>query len=722
MKQAVLCKGNVIPRDVANPKVDSLGILVKIECSCISAGTEMSSVRNSKKSLIKRALEKPEQAKASLKILKDRGFGALSNVIKRATGSAFGNALGYSAAGTVVAVGERTGGFFIGQRVAIAGTGYANHSGYAYVPQNLAVPIPDGVNFEEAATVALGSIAMQGVRILDPGAGEHIVVMGLGLVGQLAVQILVSAGCRVIGIDINQRRLEIAKSQYKIDVIDGKDKMLVSRVMMLTKAQGADGVLFTAATSSSEPMSNCFKMLRKKGRFILVGVSGMNIDRADLYKKELEFKIATSYGPGRYDSNYEEGGIDYPYDYVRWTEKRNMEFFLALINQKKVQINYLIDGVYPVEKSVEAYQTLKSFNAPLIILLSYGNSHDNQKDRHEDLIHMQNSKMKQKKPGAITYAIVGAGSFARSMHLPNLAKHSDKFYLKAVMSRTGISAVALAAQYGAEYSTTNMQYILDDPDIELVIICTRHNLHAPLAIQALRAGKNVFVEKPPAINESQLDELVATIKETGKAYIVGYNRRFSKYIQEIDKHTRQRTGKMFLEYTMNAGYIDYSHWAHGKEGGGRIIGEGCHIVDLLGFLTGSKPKKVAVNHLLPVPGFYMPHDNVSVTVTYEDGSLAVMNYISNGSPSYSKETLKVYFDGKTITMDNYMILSSENLKVKKIKSGSPNKGQEDEMLIFFEYLKNGKKYPIPLDEIATTSRLTFQITDSVREAYNKQLP
>lgn len=721
MKQAVLSKGNVVPKDVPMPMIGSKNVLVKVMYSCISAGTEMNSVRNSRKSLLKLAFEKPRQAKEGLKLLKNRGLSALLAAIKRATGASFGNALGYSAAGEVVAVGKDVSGFVMGQRVAIAGVGYANHAGYAQVPVNLVVPIPNGITYQEAAPVAVGSIAMQGVRVLNPRLGETIVVMGLGLIGLFAVQMLIAAGCTVIGIDINQERLTFAEKKYGIRTINSKKDDCLTASMILTGGLGVDGILFMAATTSSEPMSTGFKMLRQKGRFVLVGTSGMEINREDIYKKELEFKISCSYGPGRYDINYEEKGIDYPYTDVRWTEKRNMACFLSLIETGKIDVKSMIGSVYPVTDSEIAYQALSRPNAPLIVLLSYNDSHRKQIEDEADIVFFNINKCSPKKKSAISYAVIGAGSFVRSMHLPNLVNHPDKYYLKAVMSRTGYSAASLAAQYGAEYATTNFDRILKDDEIELVLICTRHDLHAPMAIQALQAGKHVFVEKPSAVNQVQLRELLTVIRDSKKVYLTGYNRRFSKYLQEVKSKVERRKGSLFLEYTMNAGYLPKTHWVHSSEGGGRIIGEGCHIIDLLGFLVGSRVDNVSISHLTHESGYYMSDDNVSVTIKYLDGSIAVMNYISNGSAKYPKETLRAYYDGKIITMIDYMSLKGKNVYVKRLRSSSPDKGQKEEMLALYKFIRLGELYPIPLDEIEQTAHITFQITEATQNAYIEKL-
>jgi predicted dehydrogenase/threonine dehydrogenase-like Zn-dependent dehydrogenase len=718
MKQAVLSKGNVIPRDVPMPNNGHKSVLVKVEYTCISAGTEMNSVRNSQKNLLELALEKPRQAKDGLIMLKERGITALSGAIKRATGASFGNALGYSGSGEIVSIGSGITGFAIGQRVAVAGVGYANHAGYASVPINLVIPIPDKVTLPEAAPIAVGSIAMQGVRVLAPKPDETIIVMGMGLIGLLTVQMLIVAGCRVIGIDINGKRLAFAQKNYGIEIINSTIDNAETACMILTQGRGADGVLFTAATTSSKPMSDCFKILRRKGRFVLVGSSGMKINREDIYKKELEFKISCSYGPGRYDSNYEEGGIDYPYSQVRWTEKRNMSYFLSLIEADKLDIKSMIGGIFPVEDSAQAYKLLERPDAPLITLLSYADSHENISDSTDTVFFNRNKHIKKTKT-AISYGVIGAGSFVRSMHLPNLAKYPDKYYLKAVMSRTGYSAASVAAQFNAEYATTNLERILNDDEIELVVICTRHDLHASIAIKALQAGKHVFVEKPSAINKNQLDELLAVIKKSGKAYLTGYNRRFSKYIREVACKVKHRKGTLLLEYTMNAGYIPKDHWVHSLEGGGRIVGEGCHIVDLLGFIAGFDVDSISVSHLFHKSDYYTSDDNVSVIIKYSDNSIAIMNYIANGSSKYPKETLRAYYDGKIITMSDYMSLKGEGVRVKRLRSSAPQKGQEEEMLNFYEHIKKGSLYPISLDEIKQTAYVTFQIKEAAKNAYSR---
>lgn len=710
MKQALLSSGLMIPRDVPIPNCQKNGVLVKVDYSCISPGTEMSSVKNAQKSLIRRAMENPEHLKNAISILKSRGINTLKNVVKGATGSSFGKALGYTAAGEIVEVGNEVNGFKIGQKVAIAGVGYANHAGYASVPKNMVIPIPENVDTKLASTVAIGGIAMQGVRRLNHKPGEKIVVIGLGAIGLITAQLLKAAGCRVIGTDLDPNRLNLAKDSLGINVVSANDPKIVEKVHMITGGIGADGVVFTAATSSSDPLSQGFNMLRKKGRLILVGVSGMNINREDIYKKELDFKIATSYGPGRYDSNYEEKGIDYPQEFVRWTENRNMEEYLIQIGKGNVKLDSIITNVFDIEEVTNAYKSFSENNKSILVLLDYkiSNERIGKRDivQHRSSTHNLNEKV-------INYAVIGAGSFVKGMHLPNLQQMTDKFNLKAVMSRSGLPAATLAEQFGAEYSTTNFKRILNDKEIELVVITTRHDTHASFAIEALNAGKHVFVEKPPALNYYELQKLLETIKKSGKSYMVGYNRRFSKYAEEVKKKIKDRKGNLFIEYTMNAGYLPKDHWVHGKEGGGRIIGEGCHIIDLFNYFSSSRIKSYDVAHLFMKNGYYLPDDNVSVTIEYENGTIATMNYLANGSQSYPKENMNVYFDGKKITMTDYTRLESEGINIKKIKDSLPNKGQLYQMEELYEAIKGDNKYPISLEDIEQTSVITFEISKSI---------
>lgn len=705
MVQAFLLRGHVIARKVPQPLLKPGCVVVKTDYSCISIGTEISSVKGSKVNLVKKAMTKPKLFLRTLKIAKNRGLNVMINTIKGATGSGFGTNIGYTAAGLVVEKNESENEYQIGQRVAVVGTMYANHAEYNCVPRNLVIPIPDSVSTWDASTAALGGIAMQGVRQLSPKPNDTVVVMGLGFIGQLTVQMLLASGCCVIGIDINNSRLDIASKSYCIQTINGNDNLLVEKVLMLTNGIGVDGVIFTASTNSSAPMSSCFKMLRRKGCFVLVGVSGMTIDREDIYRKELEFKMATSYGPGRYDTTYEEEGIDYPYEYVRFTEKRNIEAYFKMMEIGTILLSNMPMQVYNISEAGKAYDRLQQSNPPMISLLDYSNQEDENSVKTK--VNLRESGKKHRT--AITYALIGAGSYAKSMHLPNLSTMKDKYYLKAVMNRSAAPAAALATQYKAEYYTTSIDDILNDAEIQLLLICTRHDSHARYAIKAMRAGKDVFVEKPPALDENELNELMQVIEETGRNFTVGYNRRFSKYASEIIHRLNDRKGKLFIEYTMNAGYIPYDNWVHSIESGGRIVGEGCHIIDLFQFFVGSEIISVDTDSISFSKSYYHKSDNISATLTFGDGSVALLHYISIGGRAMPKETMHIMFDEKEIYLDNYTSLTGSGIKIKKLHSDEPDKGQKDILLALFNSINRNTKYPIPLDEIKQTSLATFEI-------------
>lgn len=708
MKQAFVTRNGVICENVQEPALNSNGVLVDVKYSCISVGTEMNLVRSSKKPLVKRVMENPKKlVPQAMSMLRSRGAKVLMKAVKNATSR---KCVGYTASGVVRE--SSTEGFVSGDRVAIFGVGYANHAAVDTVPINMTARIPDGVSFEEASTAAVGCIAMQGVRRLEPFPGETIVVMGLGIMGILAVQMLKTKGCRVIGIDLNSNRMELAQKLGCDEVIHGSKDNVIKQVEVLTNGIGADGVLFTAATHSNTPMSNCFKMLRRKGRFVLLGVSGMEINRADIYAKELDFKIATSYGAGRYDSQYEENGADYPSECVRWTEKRNMEEYLREIAKGHINVKEMIQAVFPIEEVGQAYKDLEKPNAPLITLLKY------EREEPCSKIILKPDANTPKKGEVIRYAVIGAGGFVRSMHMPNLDQMKDKFYLRAVMSRTGANASVLANIYGAEYFTNDLKDILDDPEIDMVMICTRHDLHAPLAIEAMKAGKAVFVEKPAAVSSEQLKELQQACSETGMPYFVGFNRRFSDYARAIRKVTDKREGPLHIVYTMNAGLLAKDHWTHSKVGGGRIVGEGCHIIDMLSYVVGKKISNYSLDAIHDVEGFYSPHDNVSVTLYFEDQSVATMLYLSQGSASLQKETMKIYWDGKSVTLNDYCNIQSEGVRVRKVKSNAPMKGHKQELIAFREAILNGTNYPIDLDDIWRTTAITLAIRDHVEDSHS----
>jgi predicted dehydrogenase/threonine dehydrogenase-like Zn-dependent dehydrogenase len=703
MKQAVVKKGKVIAENIPSPNVSKGSVLIKVHYSCISAGTEMSSVNTTKKSLIKRAIDSPEEVKEVFDFIKVNG---IQKTIQKVRGVIDGGKqTGYSVAGEVIVVGEDVTNFQVGDKVAAAGAGIANHAEYVDVPTNLVMKMPNGLEYKYASTVTMGGIAMQGVRRADLRFGESCVVVGAGILGLLALQMLKLSGVRVIVTDLDEHRLKLAQELGADLCVNPTKEDAIKTANSFSGGYGVDCVLFTAATSSSKPLSDSFKMCRKKGKVVLVGVVGMEINRGDMYAKELDFQISTSYGPGRYDSNYEEKGLDYPLAYVRWTENRNMTEYLQLINEGKINVESLIDTVYPIEKVDEAFESLSvEGQKPIIVLLEYKNSENNKTVEVKTLPVNKN---------VINVGVVGAGSFVSGMHLPNIKKLSSKYSTRAIMSRTGFNANAVANQFGAAYSTTDFNEIINDKDIDLVMITSRHDSHAEYVLKSLKAGKHTFVEKPLAINQEELDQIVVFYNsdiENKPVLMTGFNRRFSQFTQEIKKYTDKRINPLFVHYRMNAGFIPLDSWVH--EHGGRIIGEGCHLIDLMTSLTNSKISAISYEKLSPTNEKFSQQDNVTMILKYEDGSVCSIDYFACGNKQLSKEYMEVHFDEKTIVMDDYKTLKGYGVKVKEISLNRSDKGQKEELEALYETLKGNKKeWPIALWDMVQTTEATFLINN-----------
>jgi predicted dehydrogenase/threonine dehydrogenase-like Zn-dependent dehydrogenase len=712
MKQAIIKSGVVKPETVPSPIVGKGEVLIRLEYSCISAGTEMSSVNNSGKSLLRRALDQPENVKKVIDSMRNDGISKALNKVKSKVEG--GNATGYSISGKVIGVGSGVEGFKIGQHVAAAGAGFANHAEIVSVPKNLVTHVPENLDLSEASTVTLGAIALQGVRRIDVKLGEYVVVVGCGILGLIAIQLLIKSGARVIAIDLDDSRLEIAKSFGCEQTINPKIENPVEKVSLLTKGKLSDYVLFAAATSSSEPLSQSFNMCRKKGTVVLLGVVGMEIKRQDIYVKEIDFKISTSYGPGRYDDSYEIEGKDYPYGYVRWTENRNMSEYLRLVANKSVNLTKLIDNVYDIEQVEDAYNSLKSVESkPLIVLLKYDEKKDVASETKVILNTLNTNKFSK---STINYALIGAGSFALGMHMPNLTKLKGKYHLSAVMSRKGHSAKVVGEQYGADYVTTSYQEILSDDNIDLVIICTRHDSHGDLVLKALNAGKNVFVEKPLAVNQDELNSikefyLSETTQLDKPVLMVGFNRRFSQFSNEIKKHTSKRLNPLFIRYRMNAGFIPLESWHH--DHGGRIVGEACHIIDFVSNLTDSSIESIKVEKLDLYESKFSKEDNMTIVIKYSDGSIGSIDYFATGNKGLNKEVCEIHFDGKSIILDDYKTLKGYGLKIKEFNFNSSKKGQYEEILSLHECLTNSpSKFPIPLVSLLETTQATLDIINN----------
>lgn len=703
MKQALVKAGAVVVHEVPAPQVSPKNLLVRVWHSCISVGTEVAGVSNSALPLYRRALKQREHAKRVFEIMRDQG---VTRTLNRVLGILnAGLPTGYSAAGEVIDVGSEVSAFSVGDLVACAGGGIANHAEFIDVPVNLCAKVPSGVSTELASTVTLGAIALQGVRRANPTLGETIAVIGLGVLGQLTAQLLRVNGCRVIGIDINGERVRLATENGMDFGIDPTANNFVEQVHRVTDGFGADAVIITAASSSSTIVSEAMQACRKKGRVVLVGDVGLNLQRSDFYKKELDFLISCSYGPGRYDATYEEGGQDYPLPWVRWTENRNMEAYLGLLAKRQISIPTLGIVKYSIDEAPQAYEALKSGGQrSLVVILEYP-------ERETRPAHTISLKPRTATEGKIRVGIVGVGNFAATTHLPNLARLKDRFALHVVLSRTGANARAIAEQFGAAYATTDFDQLLSDDAIDLVIIATRHDLHGSMVLKALHAGKDVFVEKPLTLDPADLDQLrVFYETQTNPPLLMtGYNRRFSPAIKRAREILQDRIAPMIVNYRMNAGYLPPDHWVHSPEGGGRNLGEACHIYDLFNFLTGSTVRAIQAASISPTGKQYFKNDNFVATISYEDGSVCTLTYTALGSKSHPKETMEIFCDGKVLSMIDYKSLTVAGSKLRGWKSLTQQKGHLEELEAAAGSLRNQSEWPISLDEQLEAARVAFEV-------------
>jgi predicted dehydrogenase/threonine dehydrogenase-like Zn-dependent dehydrogenase len=712
MKQVLIKKGAAYPVELPAPQMEAGEVLVRVQASCLSIGTELSGLRGSGIPLWKRAASQPEKVLTTFKLISDNGLKRTLNFLKEKQEAA--SPTGYSAAGVVVAVGQNIKDLCVGQRVACAGGQYAHHAEYIRVARNLCAPIPDKVDFESASTVTLGAIALQGVRRAQPTLGETFVVVGLGILGQLTVQILRANGCRVIGLDHDRTRIAIAVSlgmEYGQHPDDGD----LENVDRLTEGHGADAVIITAASPSDAVVSKAFKVCRKKGRVILVGDVGLNLNRSDFYSKEIDFLISTSYGPGRYDERYEEGGLDYPIGYVRWTENRNMAEYLRLIADGRVQVTPMVSARFPIEEVTAAYATIDGSSKPLVALITYSSD----KIVAQPARRLTLRAEPRLDTGKIRIAVVGAGGFARSAHLPNLQSLKEQYSLRAVVNRTGHIANSVGEQYGADYVTTDPEEVFADPDVDAVLIATRHHLHGSLALAALKAGKHVLVEKPLTLRQVELDELKNFYSDgaggqrggVSPMLLTGYNRRFSPHALKMKALVAKRSAPFIFNYSMNAGYISRDHWVNSLEGGGRNLGEACHIYDLFTFLADSEIVTVSAQAIKPGTGYYGRNDNFVATLSFADGSVCTLTYTAMGNKKYPKETSELYVDGKIAVLNDYKTLTVHGQEKLSINSSQQDKGLVNELVSFATGIKAGE-WPIPWWQQVQVCDIGFAVEDA----------
>lgn len=707
--------------------------LVETRASLVSAGTERMVVEFAEKSLVGKARSRPGLVRQVVEKMKREGvFPTLQAAFDRLDQPM---ALGYSSAGTIISLGAGMDGFHIGQRVACAGGGYAVHAEYNLVPRNLLTPLPDNVDFESAAFTTLAAIALHGFRLAEPQIGETVAVIGMGLLGFLTAQIATAAGCRVLGIDVNPKRIALASS---LGLLACSRDQAVEAAQAFTSHRGLDAIIICADTPSNDPVELAGALARDRARVVATGAVGLTLPRKVYYEKELSFINSRSYGPGRYDPAYEEGGHDYPIGYVRWTEGRNFEAVVNLLASGKLQVQPLITHRFPIERATEAYEIItgKRPEPFLGVLLTYPGVQTD-KETSTSLPIAVSTPIVRHSASMVKVGVLGAGLFANATLLPALKKVKD-VELVGIASAGGLHAAHSGRKFGFQYICSDDEQILNDPNINAILILTRHDSHADLAVRALQAGKHVFVEKPLAVNREQLaviskqlaviskqsaviGEQLSASSESSSAQRIsrpllttGFNRRFAPLARTLSSFLSPRTEPLYAHYRVNAGYIPPQHWVHDPcQGGGRIIGEGCHFIDFITFLVGAPPVSVSAVSL-PDGGKYR-EDNVSMTFTFPEGSIGVLDYLANGDKSVPKERVEVFCGGKIAMLDDFRALHmTKDGKKKTVKLWRQDKGHFDEIQAFVGSIRSGIP-PIPYDHLFGVTQASFAAVESLRK-------
>ncbi len=690
--------------EVPVPGLQDGGVLVRNRASLISAGTEKMIINLAKKGLAGKAKERPDLVKQVLDKVKKEGLLPTFRKVMAKLDQPM--ALGYSAAGEVVAVGRGAEEFSVGNFVACAGMGYASHGEYIFVPKNLCVPIPEGVNFEDASYVTLGAIAMQGIRQADIRVGDVVAVIGLGLLGQLTAQIAKAAGCRVIGMDIDPVRIKEAQS-FGIDMALKSDGTVSDKIMSFTGGNGVDSVIITAASKSNAPVTLAAEIARDRATVTAVGAVSLDIPRNIYYEKELDLRLSRSYGPGRYDPVYEEKGIDYPIGYVRWTEKRNMESFLDLVKSGAVNTSAMTSHRFKIDKAEDAYELVMNGSGYLGIVLEY-----NSNAPKESTLVL--SEQKNKKSDCAVIGFVGAGNFAQAILLPGL-KSAKGAELAGLADAQGMVAKQAANKFGFKYATSEFEDLLKDETINAIIVATRHNSHAEMVMKGLDSNKHVFVEKPLAMNKEELSAIIKKRQNGNSMVTVGFNRRFSEHTEFIKKQFSGISEKMCVSYRINAGFIPRDSWVQDPDiGGGRIIGEVCHFIDLISFIVESQPQRVYASSISG-KGNSINEDNISIVINFEDGSTGNIQYYANGDSSLEKERIEIFSGGAYGLIDDFSrSLFSRNGKKQKFKSSSgQDKGHRKELKEFVRAVHSGGKSPVPFAESVSATITSFLVFNSL---------
>jgi predicted dehydrogenase/threonine dehydrogenase-like Zn-dependent dehydrogenase len=705
MKQVIqnFKTGELSIEEVPLPSLSKGTVLVENKFSLISAGTERSTLKVAKANLLNKAKQRPDLVAQVIQNIKKEGLKATLEKVQTKLDTP--KALGYSTAGEVFASMDSNSFFKKGDRVACGGQDSASHAEIVCIPQNLVVKIPDNVSYEEASFTTLGAIAMQGVRQADVTLGEIVCVIGLGLLGQISCQLLKASGCKVMGIDISDRLIELAKQTGVDDTLHRNHPDIRSKIDSFTNGHGFDSIIITAASSSNDPIEFSGEIARRKGKVIVVGAVKMDVPRdPHYYRKELELRMSCSYGPGRYDVSYEESGNDYPYAYVRWTEQRNMEAFLQLLSQRKINIQPLITHTFDIEDAEKAYDIVigKTTEPHIGILLRYS---DNQGKFKANFPVTANPKQQ------INIGFIGAGSFAQSYLLPYVKSFGVS--LDTVATSKGITANSVAKKFGFNTASSDADDVISNANINTVFIATPHNSHAKYILQALKAGKHVFVEKPLAITEEELEEIKDYCNRHNSNVMVGFNRRFSPIAQELKKSFTGINEPLVINYRVNAGLIPKEHWTQNEEiGGGRIIGEVCHFIDLMQYFTEAVPETIYTQSINAPNQKIKNDDNVVISIRFSNGSVGSIVYVATGDKSLPKERIEIFGGAKVgIIHDFRKGELHSGSKIKPFKN--EGKGHKQEVEIFLQAVKEGRPYPISFESIYATTKATFKILDSI---------
>ncbi len=708
MKQILqdMAKGGTTVAESPTPSVIPESILVSTTCSLISAGTERMLVDFGRSSYLEKARQQPEKVKMVIEKVKTDGLITTIDAVQSKLSQPL--TLGYCNVGRVSAIGKGSDSFRIGDRVVSNGP----HADVVRVSKNLSARIPDCVTDEEAAFTVIASIGLQGIRLSQPTLGEAFVVTGVGLIGLLTVQLLRAHGCRVLAIDFDDAKLALAE-QFGAEICNpGKGQDPVAAGMAFSRGNGVDGVIITASTKESDPVTHAARMSRKRGRIILVGVTGLELNRADFYEKELSFQVSCSYGPGRYDPIYEEQGQDYPIGFVRWTQQRNFEAVLDMMATGKLDVKPLITHHFDFEKASEAYDLLTSDKSALGIILRYPSNVDS---RYVSSVFLSStSSIDPLKP---VVGFVGAGNYASRMLIP--AFRAAGAQLHTISTSGGLNGVIHGEKAGFSQATTDTKEMLANPEINTIAIVTRHNSHAAFVVSAIEAGKHVFVEKPLAVTRSDLQMVEKAYQAKGGSapmLMVGFNRRFSPQIQKVKALlTPINEPKSFI-MTMNAGEIPADHWTQDNEvGGGRIIGEACHFIDLMRYLADSEVVSVQARRMGTAPGISINEDKAAITLGFADGSFGTIHYLANGAASFPKERVEVFAAGKVLQLDNFRKLRGYGWSnFKKMNLWRQDKGQSACAAAFLSSIESGSLAPIPASELFEVASVTLDAVEQLR--------